>query len=100
MRITKKWLRERKVRFQEYVKSLMRLNHYQLKVMVKNTIPNALIHVHGCPNCGAEFDIGHYDCKCTPAERAMAAADQSERECIKVLLLNFIEEQIPSHLVD
>lgn len=101
MRITKSWLRERKIRMQEFAKSILKLDHRQLKIAVKNTIPNAVIHIDGCSNCGTSTDdFGSFTCKCTPSERAMANSDQSVSECLKVLLLDEIERQFPSHVVD
>lgn len=68
--------------------------------MVKNTYPNMIIHVTGCPNCGAEMDTGMYQCKCSPAERAMAKTSQSDTECIRVLIAAKLDEVIPDGIIE
>lgn len=103
MRITKSLLRMKKIRFQEFVKTIYSWNAIQLRQAVKNTVPNMIIYVGSdvCANCGTlRNEDGKYNCVCGVAERIMAESDRTPDECRKVLLKCFIEEEFPSSLVD
>lgn len=105
MRITKKQLREAKMRITACLANLAMYDHEKLKLLVKVGNPNISgFHPAGhCPNCGCPNDPADRkgpECKCHGAERLMAMSDCTIGQCIRILLLEEIEKQIPSAMVD
>ena len=94
MRITKKWLKETKVKLQRRLVELCRMDNRQLAVELKRTFPEASIHPTGCPNCGGT------NCKCSAAEKARAAADLRPQETIRQAMGWAIEVAMSSHICD
>ncbi len=109
MRITKKWLKEVKIRLTTAIVEWSKLSPEDLRRAVKNLYSDMPIHVTGCPNCGATDSSRPslpsmvskvYTCECSPAERQAAEADRRPAECLRIILMDEIERKIPSSMVD